>query len=98
MDAKQQAQAAQPVFALLLPEALYEYLLQVFESHTRGGIPSDELLIASELYRRLKTAQPVDFSKLGPATLEKMGPGGVSLSVPTGESDAGRQDPSSIVP
>lgn len=97
MDAKQQV-TPQLLLALLLPEALHEYLQQVFEQHVRGGIPSDELPIANEFYRRLKAAQPVDFSKLGQAKVEGMGPGGVSLSIPTGETDAGRSDTTNPLP
>jgi hypothetical protein len=77
---------AQPAFAILLPETLFQYLQQVFEAHVRAGIASDELEIACELKRRLQSAQPVDFSRLGPAKVTKAAPGSIGLeTLPTVE-------------
>ena len=77
---------AQPAYALLLPETLFQYLQQVFESHVRQGIASDELEIACEFKRRLQGAQPVDFSRLGPAKVTKAAPGNLELeTLPTVE-------------
>lgn len=72
----------QPVYAVLLPGAIFQYLQQVFEGHVRQGIPSDELEIACEFKRRLETAQPVDFSKLGPAKVTKAAPGSLGVELP----------------
>lgn len=66
---------------LLLPEESFKYLLFVYDQHLRAGIPSEEVYAAATLKSFLDKAQVVDFSKLGKAGVEKVGPGGVALNL-----------------
>jgi len=74
---------------LILPEEIYQYLCgHVFEKHVQSGIPSDELPIAGAASAYLRKAQIVDFSKLGKAEIEKLGPGGVALNLKPAQDPA----------
>lgn len=66
---------------LLLPAESFRYLMHVFASHTQAGIPPDEVLPAADLFARIQRAQTVDFSKLGKAEIEKLGPEGVTMNL-----------------
>jgi hypothetical protein len=66
---------------LILPEELYAYLVFIFESHSKGGIDPNELLIASELWKRISASPKVDFSDLGKARLENLSPNGATVSL-----------------
>jgi hypothetical protein len=66
---------------LLLPVEAFKYLEFVFETHLRAGIPSTEVFAAADLKTFLGKAQTVDFSKLGKAEIEKLGPNGVVLNL-----------------
>ncbi len=65
---------------MILNDSTYGYLVSVLEDFVRGGGVSLEALEdMTALHRVVAKAQDIDFSKLGPMTLDKIGPGGVSL-------------------
>jgi hypothetical protein len=66
---------------MILTDETYQYFQHVFASYTRAGIAPEETLIAADLFTRVQKAQSVDFSKLGNADIEKLGPGGVTLNL-----------------
>lgn len=71
---------------MILTEEAYLYFQHVFASYTRAGIAPEETLVAADLFTRVQKAQTVDFSKLGPAEIEKLGPNGVALNLTPGSS------------
>ncbi len=66
---------------LLLPEDTFGYLLHVYEQHLGRGISPDEVFAAADLKVFLGKAQTIDYSKLGKAEIEKLGPNGVALNL-----------------
>lgn len=74
---------------ILLPEKYHDYLVHVFQSYTRAGIPAEECAIAAETWNRLSNPQTVDYSQLGPAKVESLSPDGVVLSMDQGVGAAG---------
>jgi hypothetical protein len=66
---------------LVLPDELYGYLQHVVKSYSGAGIDPTEGQLIFELWTRVNQAQDVDLSSLGKVKLDKMGPGGVSLTI-----------------
>lgn len=57
-----------------------EYLQQVFDAHTRNGIPAGELPLAADTYVAIMNAREIPLTQnLGKATIAEAGPKGVAL-------------------
>lgn len=66
---------------LVLPDNLYEYLNHVVHSYSRAGHEPEEGLAIYQLNQAVGEAQSVDVSNLGKIKLEKLGPGGVTMTI-----------------
>lgn len=63
-----------------LSDPLLEYLKEIVKDYCARGLDVEELSLAAELSRKINAAQFVDFSKLGPMSVEAVTPTGVVLS------------------
>jgi hypothetical protein len=65
---------------IILEDEQLDYAHHLLESRLASGqMNAVELYVASEFKKKLDTAPDIDFSKLGNMTLEKIGPGGISM-------------------
>jgi hypothetical protein len=79
---------------VVLPENLYQYLIYVMEEHCKQGLHPDELLIASDFWKRVKGAPKIDFSELGKVKMENLSPTQVAISL---EHEGGVCEPAKAV-
>jgi hypothetical protein len=73
---------------LVLPDEIFGYLQHVVKSYSGAGIDPTEGQLIFELWNRVNQAQDVDLTSLGKVKLDKMGPGGVTMTIePEGAED-----------
>jgi len=67
---------------LILADEMAEYVMFILGARcASGNLNLEELQTAADLQRQLAGAKTVDFSNLGPADLEAIGPGGIKMGI-----------------
>jgi hypothetical protein len=69
------------MIVLTLPDELHQYLTEhIFRRHIASGLQPEELIACTEIWKRLASAQSVDFSKLGEG-VASITPDGLKLDI-----------------
>jgi hypothetical protein len=67
---------------VVLPAELHEFLTEIlYRRIIQKGIEPEELAACGEIWRRLKTAQTIDYSNLGEAEVEALSGSGASINL-----------------
>lgn len=78
-----------PLMVLLLPAPALDYLKHILKAYSAAGLPIEEAGFLADLHSRVLKAQTVDFSQLGKAQIDKVGPTGVAVTL---KPDEGASD------